>query len=64
MRKHTHAQSRKTSHSQPCHVNIAGLMESMSEELRVSTKGKSLVKFTTIYPYMVDTGLCKKPKIK
>ncbi|KAM0726586.1 Short-chain dehydrogenase/reductase family 16C member 6 [Formica fusca] len=43
---------------------VRGLMESMSEELRVSTKGKSLIKFTTIYPYMVDTGLCKKPKIK
>ncbi|XP_070161896.1 short-chain dehydrogenase/reductase family 16C member 6-like isoform X1 [Polyergus mexicanus] len=43
---------------------VRGLMESMSEELRTSTKGKSLIKFTTIYPYMVDTGLCKKPKIK
>ncbi|XP_032678938.1 short-chain dehydrogenase/reductase family 16C member 6-like isoform X2 [Odontomachus brunneus] len=43
---------------------VRGLMEAMSEELRVSTKGKSLIKFTTIYPYMVDTGLCKKPKIK
>lgn len=44
--------------------NIAGLMESLSEELRVSTKGKSLIKFTTIYPYLVDTGMCKKPKIR
>jgi len=39
-------------------------MESISEELRIATKGKSLIKFTTIYPYMVDTGLCKKPKIR
>ncbi|EFN68195.1 Epidermal retinal dehydrogenase 2 [Camponotus floridanus] len=43
---------------------VRGLMESISEELRISTKGKSLIKFTTIYPYMVDTGLCKKPKIR
>ncbi|KYQ56151.1 Short-chain dehydrogenase/reductase family 16C member 6 [Trachymyrmex zeteki] len=43
---------------------VRGLMESISEELRTSSKGKSLIKFTTIYPYMVDTGLCKKPKIK
>lgn len=43
---------------------VRGLMESISEELRISSKGKSLIKFTTIYPYMVDTGLCKKPKIR
>ncbi|EFN77115.1 short-chain dehydrogenase/reductase family 16C member 6 isoform X2 [Harpegnathos saltator] len=43
---------------------VRGLMEAISEELRTSTKGKSQIKFTTIYPYMVDTGLCKKPKIK
>lgn len=24
----------------------------------------SQIKFTTIYPYMVDTGLCKKVKIR
>lgn len=43
---------------------VRGLMEAMSEELRVSSKGKSLIKFTTIYPYMVDTGLCKNPKVR
>ncbi|XP_011692672.1 PREDICTED: short-chain dehydrogenase/reductase family 16C member 6-like isoform X3 [Wasmannia auropunctata] len=43
---------------------VRGLMESISEELRTASKGKSLVKFTTIYPYMVDTGLCKKPKVR
>ncbi|XP_011640986.1 short-chain dehydrogenase/reductase family 16C member 6 isoform X3 [Pogonomyrmex barbatus] len=43
---------------------VRGLMESISEELRITSKGKSLIKFTTIYPYMVDTGLCKKPKMK
>ncbi|OXU28764.1 hypothetical protein TSAR_003283 [Trichomalopsis sarcophagae] len=44
-----------------------GLMEALSEELRISSSvggTKSNIKFTTIYPYMVDTGLCKKPKIK
>lgn len=44
---------------------VRGLMESLNEELRESSKGKNLnINFTTIYPYMVDTGLCKKPKIK
>lgn len=42
---------------------VQGLMEALDDELRMKTKGKSLIKFTTIYPYMVDTGLCKKPKI-
>ncbi|XP_011692663.1 PREDICTED: short-chain dehydrogenase/reductase family 16C member 6-like isoform X1 [Wasmannia auropunctata] len=42
---------------------VHGLMEALEEELRVTSKRKSLIKFTTIYPYMVDTGLCKKPKI-
>ncbi|KYQ56152.1 Short-chain dehydrogenase/reductase family 16C member 6, partial [Trachymyrmex zeteki] len=42
---------------------IQGMMEALEDELHVSNKGKSLIKFTTICPYMVDTGLCKKPKI-
>ncbi|XP_031786336.1 short-chain dehydrogenase/reductase family 16C member 6 isoform X3 [Nasonia vitripennis] len=45
---------------------VRGLMEALSEELRISSSvggTKSNIKFTTIYPYMVDTGLCKKPKI-
>lgn len=42
---------------------VQGLMEALEDELRLNSKGKSLIKFTTIYPYMVDTGLCKKPKI-
>ena len=44
-----------------------GLMEAISEELRIATSTggqNSNIKFTTIYPYMVDTGLCKNPKIK
>ncbi|XP_072752932.1 short-chain dehydrogenase/reductase family 16C member 6-like [Anoplolepis gracilipes] len=42
---------------------VKGFMETLKEELRISSKGKSLIKFSTIFPYMVDTGLCKKPKI-
>ncbi|XP_032678941.1 short-chain dehydrogenase/reductase family 16C member 6-like [Odontomachus brunneus] len=43
---------------------VKGFMESLEEELRISSNGKSLIKFTTIYPSIVNTGLCKKPKIK
>lgn len=46
---------------------VRGMMEALSEELRISSSvggTKSNIKFTTIYPYMVDTGLCKNPKIK
>ncbi|CAL1687951.1 unnamed protein product [Lasius platythorax] len=42
---------------------VRGLMETLKNELRISSEGKSLINFTTICPYMVDTGLCKKPKI-
>ncbi|EEB20431.1 gluconate 5-dehydrogenase, putative [Pediculus humanus corporis] len=40
---------------------VRGLMEAFCEELRIQG---SNVKFTTIYPYMTDTGLCKKVKIR
>nr|XP_031850284.1 short-chain dehydrogenase/reductase family 16C member 6-like [Nomia melanderi] len=44
---------------------VRGLMESLDEELRRSSKDKpSKIKFTTICPYMVDTGLCKKPRMR
>ncbi|XP_015175474.1 PREDICTED: short-chain dehydrogenase/reductase family 16C member 6-like isoform X2 [Polistes dominula] len=44
---------------------VRGFMEALSEELREYFKGKTCnINFTTIYPYMVDTGLCKKPRIK
>ncbi|XP_041768181.1 short-chain dehydrogenase/reductase family 16C member 6 isoform X4 [Anopheles merus] len=39
---------------------VRGIMEALSEELRADP-AKPNVKFTTIYPYMVDTGLCKRP---
>lgn len=37
-------------------------METLYQESRLDKKNE--IKFTTIYPYMVDTGLCKKPIIK
>lgn len=43
---------------------VRGVQEALSEELRCKTNGKSKIKFTTIFPYMVDTGLCKKVKIR
>ncbi|XP_071561649.1 epidermal retinol dehydrogenase 2-like [Temnothorax nylanderi] len=42
---------------------VKGLMDAIDNELRVTSKEKSQIKFTTIYPYMVDTGLYKNPKI-
>jgi len=41
-----------------------GLMEATSEELRTLSNGKSSVKFTTVYPALVLTGIVKKPKIR
>jgi len=40
---------------------VRGLMEALSEELRPQNIN---VKCTVVYPYMVDTGLCKKPYIR
>ncbi|XP_055528036.1 17-beta-hydroxysteroid dehydrogenase 13-like [Wyeomyia smithii] len=39
---------------------VRGIMEAMSEEIRADPR-KPNIKFTSIYPYMVDTGLCKRP---
>lgn len=41
---------------------VHGLMEALIEEVRYAPNSK--IKFTIIYPYMVDTGLCKKPRIR
>ncbi|XP_045482022.1 17-beta-hydroxysteroid dehydrogenase 13-like [Harmonia axyridis] len=41
---------------------VRGFMESLNEELRMNRNNQ--IKLTTIYPYMVDTGLCKNPSIK
>lgn len=37
-------------------------MEALFEEVRFNPNSR--IKFTTIFPYMVDTGLCKKPRIR
>ncbi|KAI5713217.1 hypothetical protein M8J76_015463 [Diaphorina citri] len=42
---------------------VRGLMEALAEELREDARN-SKIKFTSIFPFMVDTGLCKNPKIK
>lgn len=36
-------------------------MESLFDEIRHTNPN---IKFTVIYPYMVDTGLCKRPRIR
>ncbi|KAJ9600726.1 hypothetical protein L9F63_026137 [Diploptera punctata] len=42
---------------------VRGLMEALTEELRENAKQID-VKFTSIYPFIVDTGLCKKPRTR
>ncbi|KAK6619626.1 hypothetical protein RUM43_012383 [Polyplax serrata] len=42
---------------------VRGLMEGLSEEFRTRSTCNN-IHFTTIFPYMTDTGLCKKPSIK
>lgn len=42
---------------------VRGLMDGLQRELRALGKSDA-VKTTTIYPYMVDTGLCKRPRIR
>ncbi|XP_017763388.1 PREDICTED: short-chain dehydrogenase/reductase family 16C member 6 isoform X1 [Eufriesea mexicana] len=44
---------------------VRGFMEALNEELRILNKEKtSNINFTTIYPYVVNTGLCKNPKFR
>ncbi|XP_061709316.1 17-beta-hydroxysteroid dehydrogenase 13-like [Cydia pomonella] len=43
---------------------IRGIMEALENELYEETDGKSNIKFTTICPYTVDTGLAKNPRIR
>jgi len=39
-------------------------MEAVSDELRIYSKGKSLIQFTTVYPTLILTGLVKKLRIR
>lgn len=43
---------------------VRGMMEALHEELREDPRDFSGIKMTVICPYIVDTGLCKNPKIK
>ncbi|CAL7939627.1 unnamed protein product [Xylocopa violacea] len=42
---------------------VRGLMEALHEELRLDLKSSD-VRFTTIYPFYVDTGLARDPKYR
>ncbi|XP_016963080.2 epidermal retinol dehydrogenase 2 isoform X2 [Drosophila biarmipes] len=42
---------------------VRGLMEALHAELREGPY-RDLIKTTTIFPYMTNTGLCKHPKVK
>ncbi|XP_070171763.1 short-chain dehydrogenase/reductase family 16C member 6 [Polyergus mexicanus] len=42
---------------------VRGLMEALHEEVRLDER-KSNIRFTTIYPFYVDTGLAKDPKYR
>ncbi|KAL1510037.1 hypothetical protein ABEB36_004693 [Hypothenemus hampei] len=42
---------------------VRGYMEALHEELRLGNPNNK-IELTSICPYMVDTGLCKRPKIK
>ncbi|XP_037937004.1 17-beta-hydroxysteroid dehydrogenase 13 [Teleopsis dalmanni] len=42
---------------------VRGIMSALTEELRQNNPNNN-IKLTSIYPYMVDTGLCKKPRYR
>ncbi|XP_062537758.1 short-chain dehydrogenase/reductase family 16C member 6 isoform X3 [Armigeres subalbatus] len=42
---------------------VRGIMEACHEEIRQDPR-KPNIKFTSVYPYMVDTGLCKRPHMR
>ncbi|XP_022201703.1 epidermal retinol dehydrogenase 2 [Nilaparvata lugens] len=42
---------------------VRGMLEALAEELREDPRNLQ-IKFTGIFPYMVDTGLCKRPKVR
>ncbi|GBP38693.1 hypothetical protein EVAR_22341_1 [Eumeta japonica] len=43
---------------------VRGMLESLHEELREDPRNFSGIRMTCVCPYIVDTGLCKNPKIK
>lgn len=42
---------------------VRGILEAITEEFR-GDSSKSQINCTSIHPYMVDTGLCKNPRIR
>lgn len=40
---------------------VRTLMESLNDELRLTSNGKSLIQFTTVFPTLVYNGMVKKP---
>jgi len=47
-----------------CLTYNLGLMENLSEELRLYSERKSLIKFTTIFPTVVLNALPFKPRMR
>ncbi|XP_068626801.1 17-beta-hydroxysteroid dehydrogenase 13-like [Battus philenor] len=43
---------------------VRGIMEALAVELQRYSKDSSGIHFTTVCPYIVDTGLCHKPRIR
>ncbi|KAL4703727.1 hypothetical protein ACJJTC_016734 [Scirpophaga incertulas] len=43
---------------------VRGIMEGLEAELHEDPRNYNGIKFTTIYPTMVNTGLCKRPNIR
>ena len=41
---------------------VRGMMEALHEELRLEKLDR--IELTTVCPYMVDTGLCKRPRVR
>ncbi|XP_024878205.1 short-chain dehydrogenase/reductase family 16C member 6-like [Temnothorax curvispinosus] len=48
----------------PSKFAVKAIMEAVSEELRAFSNEKSDIKFTTIYPGLVHTGMVKKTKVR
>ena len=42
---------------------VRGMMEALTEEIRRDRRGLD-IKCTTVCPFVVDTGLCKRPRVK
>ncbi len=42
---------------------VRGMMEALTEEIRRDSRQLD-IKCTTVCPFVVDTGLCKRPRVK